>query len=253
MNPMGKNNAIMSAQTRELQRKVYKSRFDKVLLRENGAIKYTLYYDKDKNTYWAHIKTPSESVNKFYYDVVFKFYTDAKGGNQQDLFKWYFNVFSNDPAFVFTYAYVFNQNKLLIPELLKKMSAQAIKEKPKEKNEKEIVGYDKIIYFAYLILEMRNLNKLKLFKNEAILLSPKKILSEVDNADDKIEDRQSQKVSKRKRPVLDEKQYSKLKRDYGINDNNVRVNVKTTRKVTKIKASGAKSNGIRKVRKVKKK
>ena len=43
LNPMGKNNAVMNASTREIMRKTYIHKFDNLLLRESGYIKYTTY------------------------------------------------------------------------------------------------------------------------------------------------------------------------------------------------------------------
>lgn len=249
LNPMGKNNAVMSAINRETQRKIYKNKFDHVLLRENGHITYNLYKDDKKNTYWAHIKVPSESVDKFYYDVVFKFYTDAKHGTSQDLFKWYVKFFSNDPAFMYTYAYVFNEKELTIPELKSKYSKKSIKDAAKEKNPDNLVGYVKIIYFAYLVMEMKNLNKIKKFEQEAQPLAPKKILSEVVPTDEIVEERQSKKVSKKKKVTIDEKTFRRLDRKYHIAGSGADFNVTTTKRVKKI----SNTNSIKSTPKVKRK
>ena len=141
LNPMGKNNAVLNANMREFMRKTYMSKFDNVLLREKGSISYYLYHDKKRNIYWAHIKVPSEVVKEFYYDLVFKFTANEKvSGGGQDLFEYNVQFYSNDPAFVFTYAHVFLENNLFIKELASKMSKEAIKKKPTEKNPSNDVG-----------------------------------------------------------------------------------------------------------------
>ena len=70
LNPMGKNNAVLNASTREIMRKTYTSKFDNILLREHGKIEYYLYEDSKNNAYWMDAKIPSETVKNFYYDVV---------------------------------------------------------------------------------------------------------------------------------------------------------------------------------------
>ena len=74
-NPMGKNNAVMSAALRETIKKQYDVKFHNVLLRENGKIDFRLYKNKDANTYYIHVKVPSETCENFYYDVVLKFFS----------------------------------------------------------------------------------------------------------------------------------------------------------------------------------
>lgn len=253
MNPMGKANAVMSALARETQRKIFKQKLDQVMVREHGNVNYKLYTDKKNNTYWAHIKVPSESVDKFYYDVLFKFSADAKKGTSQNLFDWNVRFFSNDPAFTYTYAYVFQKNNLLIPELKSKYSKASIKQEPKEKNPQQIIGYVKIIYFAYLIMEMKNLNKIKIFENESMPLAPKTILAEVQNAEDKIEDRQSHKVSRKKKKVLDQATYNKIKSQVGDIATDANVYVSSTKRVSKIKNVNSTVKKTKTVGKVKRK
>ena len=65
-NPMGIANSVMS--NREMYRSMYSMKLDAIMVREMGKIDYKLY--KDKNSYYAYIKVPSEVVEKFYYDVV---------------------------------------------------------------------------------------------------------------------------------------------------------------------------------------
>lgn len=238
-NPMGKNNAVMSALTRETLRKTYMKKFDNLLLRENGVIEYHLYKDEKNNTYWAHIKVPSETVKKFYYDVVLKFSATEKveeAGN--NLFKYNVRFYSNDPAFVYTYAYVFRKNDLFIKELSSKMSKEALKKEAKEKNPTGDVGYVKTIYFAYLVMQNRGLNKKIKFDAEAKPLDPKILLNNIEDADSKIFRRQEEgsKVSKRKKIELDKDTAKNISKYINSDVSTDRLVVSTTKKVGQIKS-----------------
>ena len=191
VNPMGKKNAVLNATAREAMRNDYKRRYDALMMREHGNIQNTLYKDEENNIYVAHFKIPSETINKFYYDVVFEFYADeniTEAGT--NLFKYYCQFFSNDPAFVYTYAFVFNKEDLLISRLRSKMSRKAIRDSAKEKNPANNVGYVKSIYFAYLYMQSRQLNMLNTYKAFAITMSRRNLVSDVMAADDKIRQRQ---------------------------------------------------------------
>jgi hypothetical protein len=240
LNPMGKHNAVLNAATREYMRAVYTSKFDNVLLKEHGKIEYHPYIDKNKNQYWIHIKVPSEKVEKFYYDVVIKFYIDASKGGQNDLFKWNVQFFSNDPAFVFTYAHVFLEKNLFVRELQSKMSRKAIKDAAKEKNPENNVGYVKALYFAYLIMQNKSLNKIHKFEAEAEPLAPRKLLAEIMPADEKIEARieEGKHISSKKKITLDQSTINAMQKAAGgkANFKDSRIQVATTKKVKSIKS-----------------
>ena len=236
-NPMGKDNAVLNATTRELIRAQYSAKFDNILLRENGKIEYYLYTHSKKNTYWVHAKIPSETVKNFYYVVIFKFYTTEKvssGGS--NLFEYNVRFFSNDPAFVFTHAHVFRENDLFIEELRSKMSKEALKKSPTTTNPHNNLGYVKTIYFAYLLMKNKKLNNLTRFKAESRELDPKLLLSEVMEADEKIALRleEGSKVSKRKTVVIDKNLARKIS-SQGGDLSNSRFKVGTTKTVGTIK------------------
>ena len=193
LNPMGKNNAVFNSIARENVRNIYTEKFDALLVREHSKIEYHLYKDDKNNTYWAHIKVPSEVVSNFYYDVVFKFYTDAKVASAgENLFLYYTNFYSNDPAFVYTYAHVFLKNNIFIKELTPKMSKLAIKKSPKETNPGNNIGYVKAIYFAYLWMVNRKLNNKTKFEAEAKPLDIKYLLKVIEDADIRIAKREEE-------------------------------------------------------------
>lgn len=239
-NPMGKNNAVLSAITRESIRKDYSNRFNNVLLRENGKIDYFIYKNSKNNTYYVHVRVPSEVIPKFYYDVVFKFFADQSISDLgRSLDKYYVQFFSNDPAFVFTYAHTFLGNGLFIKELAPRMSKEALKYKAKEKNPQDLNGYVKSIYFAYLFMKQRGLLQKIMFAN-APEFDLNTILSHIMPADQKIELRQEEerKRDKRKKIQVDRSTLNKLNR-IGISDSAKSRLVTTTNKVQKVRKTKA--------------
>lgn len=250
-NPMGKNNAVLNASTREIMRLTYQKKFDNILLRENGKINYTLFEDKKDNTYWIYIKIPSEVVKNFYYDVVLKFYANSKTSLGEDLLKWNVKFFSNDPAFVYTYAHVFRENDLFIKELSSKMSKEALKKAPKEKNPGNNIGYVKSLFFAYLVIKNKSLNKLSRFKAESVPLNGKYLLSNIMEAGEKIALRQEEgsKISTRKKVDVSTKAGKVLSKYSTINADQSRVRVKTTKSIGSIKNS----SGVKAVKNTKRK
>lgn len=167
-NPMGIANAVIS--NREMYRKFYNEKFDKIILRETGRLNNMenhLYKDGDR--YIAYLKIPSEVVPQFYYDVVIEF-TEPKTKNKDlkkkivgnDLEDYFVRFYSNDPSFVFTFCHAFIKNDMFFKEFSNKMSTKAIKNRAVQKNPKDVVGYVKSLYFAYILMSRKGLfNKLK--------------------------------------------------------------------------------------------
>ena len=258
MNPMGKGSAVLSATHRELMRMQYQKKFDNILLREKGKLDYRLFTNSTNNTYWIYLKVPSEVCKNFYYDTLVKFYADesVKGGGK-DLFKYKVKFFSNDPAFVYTYAYVFAHNNLFINELSSKMSKEALTKAPNEKNPNKSVGYVKSIYFVYLLMQNRNLNKLNIFEKQSDPLDIGFLMSNIENADKKIADREEagRGVSQRKKVIIDDKTLNKVNRLTKGNLSNKakdRLAVKTTKTVKKISNINS-SSSVKTTKRTKKK
>ena len=252
INPMGKSNAVMSAAAREAQRKIYSNKFNNILLRENGKINYYIYKGKGAE-YWIHVKVPSEVVKNFYYDVVMKFTGDASlAASAAGLDKYQVQFYSNDPAFVYTYAYVFRSKGLFISELTSKMSRKALTGRPKEKNPENLVGYVKSLYFAYLFVKQRGLfSKIKFAAAPSIDL--KYLLSQVEDADKKIQKREEEgaKVSSRKKTVVSEDDMRKIK-SYGVSDDALSgITVSTTKKTGVAKTTAKNSKFVKKTKSTK--
>ena len=239
-NPLGKRNAVLSAITRESIRKDYTNRFNNILLRENGVIKH-YKYKTDNNNYIIHIKIPSEVVKKFYYDVVIRFFTDYKVSDAgRSLDKYNVQFFSNDPAFVFTHAYVFKQNDLFFDTMKNKMGKRPLKESPDITNPSKQLAYVKSIYFAYLFMKNRNLFK-TISWADAADYKENDLLQNVMSAEEKIALRQEEgkKISRKKQIVLDKETAKRLHHMKGLSDEAKDKIVTTTSKAPTVRRTKA--------------
>ncbi len=231
-NPMGKNNAVLSLAVRETMRKMYTTKFNNVLLRENGKIDYFMYKGSGA-TYYIHIKIPSEVVRNFYYDVVIKFIGDNKQvGSFTKLDQYQVQFYSNDPAFVFNFAYVFKKNNLFIKELSPKMARKALTTAAKEKNPDNQVGYVKSLYFAYLFMKQKGLFTKSIY-DSAPGFDLRHLLRSIEDADSKIEKRQElgAEEAKKKKITVSKDTARKLKRYDISDDSQSNLRVQTTKKV----------------------
>lgn len=230
-NPMGNKTAVFTQ--REMLRNIYVDKFDKILLRENGAIEHHLFRDDDK--YIVYLKIPSEKIKGIYYDVVIEFYPgNIVTGMGASLKNYNIKVFSNDPAFIFTYAYVFNKNKLIIDDLIPKIGKIALEEKPSIKNPNQVIGYVKTLYFAYLYMKNKGLFNKEVFDSYSTKYSKTNLFNSVMAASKKINERINATVEKEKSDKA-----NKVKSANNINN---------SRKVSKISNSSKTSHVVSKVK-----
>lgn len=251
INPMVKDNAVFTH--RDMYKNMYKEKFDKILLREAGKIDYTLYFDKKKDRYYAHIKIPSEVVQKFYYDVVIEFFTNDNAIRaDKSLSNYNVRFYSNDPSFTFTYLRVFKKNDMFINQLSEKAPKLALKKDPKEKNPYEVISYVKSLYFAYLFMKSKNLFSKIIYTTYGQSYNEKHLVSTVRNAENVISERQE-----KGKKIEDEKKKTKSqpsKPNQIISSNNIPVNsrsrITTTSKVGKVSNSSNKTKFIKKTKKI---
>ncbi len=151
-NPTGKGSASVARRDiikRDLEKRyyvLYKSAKDKFKLK--------VYLDSQGN-YYHHFKIPSEYYHSkgLSYDVVIKFNIPNNGGKlDYTLSRYQLSLFSNSPNFLFTYAYVYNQDGNLIPFLNRKIGQKALTERPRQRNPNEDHGFEKSVYFAILYI-----------------------------------------------------------------------------------------------------
>jgi len=246
-NPMGKANAIFAA--RDSYKAEYMEKFDALYMREAGKIDRYLYYDKSRDEYYAHIKIPSESVKNFYYDVVIKFYTNDNAQRTNSSLKEYdIQFFSNDPAFIFTYMYVFLKHNMLIEELKNKCPKASLTIRPEQRNAYEVPGYVKSIYFAYILMSRSDMFLKTTYHNFGNRYSKTVLASKIASGEAKMEERR--KVEAKEKAL---KKQEKWDKDRIANRGRVKSPTKNINTIQKIGKSPpiSKAGNVSKVKSVK--
>lgn len=169
-NPAGGRSRLVGE--RDIAQQVYNDKYNKMMLQCAGHIGYLLFKEKDPkkdNTRFViYLQMPSEKIPKLFYDVVIEFTAvDDVKRRINNLNGYNVRFFSNDPNFIFTYAYAFNKQKLIIPELVSKIGSKALNEAPKKTNPNELAGYVKSFYFAYLFMRNKGLFNKQMWLNAA--------------------------------------------------------------------------------------
>ena len=242
-NPLGDKSSVIT--NRGMYQKMYRDKLDKILLREGGKVKYSLYTGKEN--YYIHFKIPSEVVDKFYYDTIIEFYQpDPIKAKSDSLRDYYVKFYSNDPAFVYTFAHAFIKNNLFIEDLTSKMSKEAVKNVAKEKNPKNLVGYVKSLFFAYLLIGDYGLFSKTLYNHNAEKYDKSKLLRLIDHADDKIKARQEAEEKQKKQQRREKNNSERFNgRDIKSKD------ISSSKVVSKTKMVN-KTNTVKKVGRIKK-
>lgn len=217
-NPMGKgSNAIPS---RPLIKSDLNRRYD-ALTRKN-KLDFDIY--RDKEDYYFHFKIPSEAEGRVnYYDTVLQFTPgDEDFKNDKNLNRYNVKFFSNNPGFVYTFAYAFNLYGLFIDSLKSKYDDKVLADMPIIRNPAEVISYEKTTYFAsfHILQNSRLMDKIvintmakpfkvndfkKRIKNsDEILIEIKKETSRLREIEDK-KKKLSQTGSSRRGSTVDSK------------------------------------------------
>lgn len=107
---------------------------------------YAVPYLDPNGDVMFHVKVPSEDYgkNKILYDVLILFkYDKEKRYAVRDI-----KMFSNSPSFLYTYAYVYYHDDIMIDSFADKMPIIALVNPPEVRNPVESLGYEKSTYFA---------------------------------------------------------------------------------------------------------
>jgi hypothetical protein len=116
------------------------------LLQKYRNLFYAVPYKYANGDVLFHVKVPSEEYkfNKIVYDVLFKIsFAADKRYSLRDM-----KVFANSPSFLFTYAYVYYHEDIMIDEYADKIPGQALTTPPDVRNPVESLGFEKITYIA---------------------------------------------------------------------------------------------------------
>lgn len=241
-NPMGKENAVIS--NRSMYRNLYQEKLDKILVREAGKIDIKAFHVGTR--YICYLKIPSEVIDKFYYDVLIEFRPPKKKLVDTNLKNYYVRFYSNDPSFVYTFVHAFVKNNLFIKDFENKMSKKAIKERGKEKNPADQVGYVKSLYFAYLIMIKRGYFSKTKYVDK---YSKSSLDREIEHADKKIKDRQEAREKKSKDRKKEKEAIKKVSSPSNLpKPGPIKTGIKTVSSIKRI-GSVNKTNITKKVKK----
>lgn len=240
-NPLGKNNAVFGS--RDMYKNLYTEKLNKLLVREVGKVEYKLYFDKKNDRYYVYFKIPSEVIKDFYYDTVIEFYPNKLSNPSRSIKKYSIRFYSNDPSFVFTFAYSFNKKDMLINDLKNKLPERCLKERAVEKNPKSLIGYVKSLYFAYLLMEKNSLFNKIVYETTGFKYD-KGIWSQVMPASKKIDLRVEAEAAIRKQKGI-EKKKEKLEKNSRRNINHHKNTVSGTINTNTFNNSSSNNNSIK--------
>jgi hypothetical protein len=159
-NPYGKGSAFVNRKV------IYADLINRYYALTKKYKMFTNFIYKDGKDYYCHIRIPSESIEEMTYDVII-FINHSSSIIKNNEFK----VFSNCPSFVFTYAYVFNKNKMLIDFLRGQFDDPILSEDPMVRNPNRVLGYEKSIFYAlnYLINHFIYTSTLDVFAKKFVM------------------------------------------------------------------------------------
>lgn len=143
-NPTGKHSAFFASRAR------VKAQLDSIFIKNLRRFRREFYavpyIDEQTHDIVFYVAVPSETfyMNKVRWDCIVEIkYDENKTLENRDA-----RYYTNSPSFIYTYAYVFNQQDLL-PDFIKvKMPTRCLTDPPVIKNPVESRGFDKILYQA---------------------------------------------------------------------------------------------------------
>lgn len=113
---------------------------------------------KEKKDYFIYARVPSRTndkyggVDKIFYDVVLQLIPPNGNMERNDtnIRNWDVKVFNNNPSFMFTFDFAFNNRRALINLPNGYYGRIALKQKPKVRNPMMLLGLDEDIWFTIM-------------------------------------------------------------------------------------------------------
>jgi len=177
----------------------YRERYDR-LIKSDKQFQSSTYNVVPGNRIIVHIKEPSESVDNFFYDILFEL---TAGNSAADFRDCDVKFFSNCPSFVYSVAYVFAhwapsnapakntsmmidslrgklpRERMLIPGTEKALGKKPVHDEPVTRNPMGIPLPDKSIYFGLFYL-MDHMNFAEVMHNHHAVAMVKVVASVED-------------------------------------------------------------------------
>ena len=203
------------------------------------------WYNLDEKYYIAHVKIPSRSAKKLYYDVLIEFDIDSIPKNTSIINKGKARVFSNCPSFTYTFAYVFNQNGDMIDWCKSLYPKEIFQKHPLKRNPYELYGYERSLYLAIKHILSGGRNYTKKIHDELIKVKSKNdILKQVASIDTisaeykkKINEQKGKLPKDDKKPTTKEKPNTTPKKKSSSKTTNTVKTTKTVKNTKKTKTT----------------
>ena len=137
-------------------------------LMDDMAKKYTATIEKDmqvvafkeKKDYFIYARVPSKTNDKYgsdkiSYDVVLQLTapTSTNEKNDEEIRNWDVKVFNNNPSFMFTFNYAYNDRRGLIRMPTGYYGSISLKQRPNVRNPMLLLGIDEDLWFTILFLD----------------------------------------------------------------------------------------------------
>lgn len=242
-NPTGRSDAAMMLGT-------IRKRFDQEFSVLQNAIRVKWYFIENKS-YVAHIRIPSSSYGKVFYDVLIEYDITSIEGNS-DFRQKAFRVFSNCPSFTYTYARVFYNMGMIIPWAQRKYNSKVLGLDPDKRNPGKIVNYEKSLYFAFRYLNKHASYYQRIIPSESLTVKDETyILRNVQSSDtvklatQKIQDAKKKteisKIKRGKKPeAIETHQYKRggSKKSKTVKKSKTTNTTKKVKKTRKTKKTG---------------
>ena len=184
-NPAGHGSA--AGARRDIIIENLENRYHKLYKNAKRLFKMSVFTE-DSN-YFFIFNIPSETYykEKLVYDVVIQLIPMGSASRDLTLNRYAVKVFSNAPNFLFTYAYVYNKDDIIIDFLKDKVSELALTKPPEKRNPYQEYGFEKSVYFALLyIVGNKHVTKALLKKNKD--LNIKLIQNKIISCEEKLEE-----------------------------------------------------------------
>lgn len=159
---------------------MYRTRYEGVVERLKKKIPLTIF-SENETSYYYYFLIPSDT-RQMDYDVIIHFYEESENPDDthMSMKDWKVEFFSNCPSFVFTYAYVYNEKGYFIKDLSNKLGKIVLSNKPKEKNPRMVLMWDKSIYYAmHHVMNNIRLNQRYMVKRNAVPFNKEELFSSI--------------------------------------------------------------------------
>lgn len=195
-NPAGVGAAVIP--NREAIRADYTNRFDKLYRTKKDLFRIDVFKDGDE--YFILVVIPSEDGDRNNtYDVVVKFVPTDMSKSHPTVRAYNIQLFSNSPSFVYTYAYVFDKEELMVKELRNKFSDETF-QPPTTRNPYEGISYEKSTFMAIefilsnpYLLEKTFLNKARSASRlNTLVRTPDKVKVEIGKEKTRLKELEAQ-------------------------------------------------------------